>query len=152
MIADALQPQTFEEGEVIITEGDSDFDSMNFYLVEKGTAVATYEGNEIGVMNVGDYFGEKALIERKPRFARRSLILLMSVVLRRCTYGSSATVESEELASNSAARRFMSSGRAPKGCCPRGAPSSASGKPSVKPHRVRTPLPRKTRTAAPSPM
>ena len=44
---------------------------MHFYLIEKGVAVATQgaDNTEVGVMVEGGYFGEKALIEHKPRAA-----------------------------------------------------------------------------------
>jgi len=70
-IADVLESVEFEEGEEIITYGDSDRSKMKFYFVEKGSAVAIGADGEtvIGQMNEGTYFGEKALLENKPRAA-----------------------------------------------------------------------------------
>jgi cAMP-dependent protein kinase regulator len=68
-LADALVEKDFEDGQVVIKEGDDDFEDMHFYLIENGVAVATQGDVEVGVMTEGGYFGEKALIEHKPRAA-----------------------------------------------------------------------------------
>eukprot|EP00736_Rhodelphis_marinus_P009990 Rmarinus@m.27324 len=72
-IADALYPMSFEDGEVVIKQGDTDRSTMRFYIVESGEAVATVPKDGVnvvvGTMKTGDYFGEKALIESKPRAA-----------------------------------------------------------------------------------
>ena len=68
-IADALETQKFQPGATIIKEGDI---GEAFYILEAGTA-AVYKnatGNEV-VHNYskGDYFGELALLDDKPRAA-----------------------------------------------------------------------------------
>jgi len=68
-IADALNAQRYKAGDVIIREGDPGED---FFLLEAGQAEA-YK-NEAGPHPVkqyhkGDYFGELALLDNKPRAA-----------------------------------------------------------------------------------
>ncbi|KAJ1971848.1 hypothetical protein H4R35_005017 [Dimargaris xerosporica] len=69
-IADALESVVFEDNEVVIEQGDV---GDNFYIIESGEATVTK--NEGGVMRVypslnkGDYFGELALLNDKPRQA-----------------------------------------------------------------------------------
>jgi len=68
-IADALNAQRYKAGDVIIREGDPGED---FFLLESGQAEA-YK-NEAGPHPVkqyhkGDYFGELALLDNKPRAA-----------------------------------------------------------------------------------
>lgn len=72
-LADALMPCEYEDGEVIIKQGDDDRDVFRFYIVTEGEATATIkkDGKEavVASITVNDYFGEKALIEHKPRAA-----------------------------------------------------------------------------------
>lgn len=61
-IADALEPITFKDGEVVLKEGDT---GDSFYLIEQGTALFYKSGgsNEqqlVNEMNKGDYFGGKS--------------------------------------------------------------------------------------------
>ena len=68
-IADALETQKFPAGSVIIKEGDI---GEAFYLLESGSA-AVYKrqtGEQIiATYKKGDYFGELALLDDKPRAA-----------------------------------------------------------------------------------
>ncbi|MCJ1296694.1 hypothetical protein MMC34_008260 [Xylographa carneopallida] len=68
-IADALETQKFPAGSTIIREGDP---GEAFYLLESGTA-AVYKretGQEaLTTYKKGDYFGELALLDDKPRAA-----------------------------------------------------------------------------------
>lgn len=62
-IADALETETFETGEVVIRQGDV---GEYFYLVESGEAEAIIEGR--GVVKEykrGDYFGGKVHFTQK---------------------------------------------------------------------------------------
>ncbi|KAL6236886.1 camp-dependent protein kinase regulatory subunit [Aspergillus navahoensis] len=67
-IADALDTIKFPAGEYIIKEGDP---GDAFYLLESGEAEAFMEGVEEPVKSYkrGDYFGELALLDDKPRAA-----------------------------------------------------------------------------------
>ena len=68
-IADALETQKFPEGSTIIREGDP---GEAFYLLESGSAVVYRNESGDEVLNEygkGDYFGELALLDDKPRAA-----------------------------------------------------------------------------------
>ena len=67
-IADALESVKFASGDQIITEGAP---GDNFYLLEAGEAQAFKNGVEKSVKDYkrGDYFGELALLDDKPRAA-----------------------------------------------------------------------------------
>lgn len=68
-IADALEPRRFKDGETIIREGDPGED---FFLLESGEA-EVYKSdagsNPVKLYKKGDYFGELALLDDKPRAA-----------------------------------------------------------------------------------
>lgn len=67
-IADALESSKFASGEPIIREGDQ---GSTFYIMISGEADA-YKSNEQGVVKhyqKGDFFGELALLNDKPRAA-----------------------------------------------------------------------------------
>ncbi|EQC41349.1 hypothetical protein SDRG_01323 [Saprolegnia diclina VS20] len=71
-VADALRVATFNDGEVIIRQGD---DGNLFYIISEGTAVCTKQVSpsdpvqEIGLLSTGAYFGEIALLTTRPRQA-----------------------------------------------------------------------------------
>ncbi len=70
-IADALESMTFEKGDTIIREGEV---GDAFYLLEEGEADVYKRGVEGGKTVVktygkGDFFGELALLDDKPRAA-----------------------------------------------------------------------------------
>lgn len=67
-IADALDTTKFSAGEHIIREGEP---GDNFYLLETGKASAYKSGvdNPVKEYERGDYFGELALLDDKPRAA-----------------------------------------------------------------------------------
>ncbi|KAJ1551301.1 hypothetical protein HK096_001568 [Nowakowskiella sp. JEL0078] len=71
-IADALESVTFNDGEVVIKQGDR---GENFYIIESGE-VQVSQTDEVGVehkspdtLKKGTYFGELALITNEPRKA-----------------------------------------------------------------------------------
>mmetsp|Transcript_10977 Transcript_10977/g.20317 ORF Transcript_10977/g.20317 Transcript_10977/m.20317 type:complete len:350 (-) Transcript_10977:168-1217(-) len=73
-IADVMEEQNFEENETVIKQGENDFAKMKFYIVTKGKAkvvidTETEKAVQVGVIEKGGYFGEKALIEKVPRAA-----------------------------------------------------------------------------------
>ncbi|THX71581.1 camp-dependent protein kinase A regulatory subunit [Aureobasidium pullulans] len=67
-IADALETQKMPAGSTIIREGDV---GDHFYMLESGTAAVYKSGIEQSLKqyNKGDYFGELALLDDKPRAA-----------------------------------------------------------------------------------
>ncbi|KAJ1928101.1 hypothetical protein IWQ60_002361 [Tieghemiomyces parasiticus] len=69
-IADALDTVVFQDNEVVIRQGDV---GDNFYIIESGEATVTKEENGITrtypSLKKGDYFGELALLNDKPRQA-----------------------------------------------------------------------------------
>eukprot|EP00444_Apocalathium_aciculiferum_P028453 CAMPEP_0183438986 /NCGR_PEP_ID=MMETSP0370-20130417/77726_1 /TAXON_ID=268820 /ORGANISM="Peridinium aciculiferum, Strain PAER-2" /LENGTH=420 /DNA_ID=CAMNT_0025627331 /DNA_START=55 /DNA_END=1317 /DNA_ORIENTATION=+ len=70
-LADALQKQTVQKGEHVITQGE---EGSKFYLVEEGelAAMKSTEGDperEVKSYKMGDYFGELALINEVTRQA-----------------------------------------------------------------------------------
>lgn len=67
-IADALDTQSLPAGEVIIREGDI---GESFFILESGEAEVFKQGNDAPLTSYkrGDYFGELALLDDKPRAA-----------------------------------------------------------------------------------
>lgn len=67
-IADALETVKFAAGQNIITEGEP---GTNFYMLESGNAQAFKQGVDHPVKEYkrGDYFGELALLNDRPRAA-----------------------------------------------------------------------------------
>lgn len=67
-IADALETTKYPAGSAIIKEGEA---GDKFYILESGEAEAHVRGTSGAVKNYkkGDYFGELALLEDKPRAA-----------------------------------------------------------------------------------
>ncbi|CAM9327250.1 unnamed protein product [Laminaria digitata] len=72
-LADAVEPITFADGDTIIQEGESDRSQFKFYIVETGEARAyvLQDGEEVLMSHLGpgEYFGEKALVDKTPRTA-----------------------------------------------------------------------------------
>lgn len=56
----------FDDGELIIPEGE---EGLGFYLVMSGSARVVRGGEEIDLLESGEFFGEVALIEGTPRTA-----------------------------------------------------------------------------------
>ena len=67
-IADALETQKYPANTTIIKEGDV---GAHFYILETGTAAVFKRGHDTKLKeyNHGDYFGELALLDDKPRAA-----------------------------------------------------------------------------------
>ena len=72
-LADALTPVEFQPNEIILKQNDPAVDKYKFYLVTDGNATVTMEQTEkqavVGGLTTNDYFGEKALLDKKPRAA-----------------------------------------------------------------------------------
>jgi len=71
VVADALEPETFAKGEVIVKQGDC---GDVFYIIIEGEAIVTQvdrEGNPKHLVDLkpSDYFGEIALLTDRPRAA-----------------------------------------------------------------------------------
>ena len=69
-VADALLTRTFNDGEAIIKQGEQ---AQCMYFVEQGSVRIVREqdgrSKELKVCEAGDYFGELALLTKKPRAA-----------------------------------------------------------------------------------
>ena len=71
-LSDAFKEETYKKGQFVIKEGE---EGSVFYIIEYGEAVATKvlkEGGpatEVKHYKVGDYFGERALLQNEPRAA-----------------------------------------------------------------------------------
>merc|ERR1719211_977628 len=71
-VADALEAISFEDGDVVVTQGESGND---FFIILDGSAIVTQfrnegdEGVEVGRLGPSDYFGEIALLLDRPRAA-----------------------------------------------------------------------------------
>merc|ERR1712168_1608951 len=71
-VADSLEATSFEDGDVVVTQGESGND---FFIILDGSAIVTQtrnegeEGVEVGRLGPSDYFGEIALMLDRPRAA-----------------------------------------------------------------------------------
>ncbi|CAH8657656.1 unnamed protein product [Schistosoma rodhaini] len=71
-VADALEPVRFEDGEVVVRQGEHGDD---FFIITEGTAAVLQrpsesgEQVEVGKLRPSDYFGEIALLLDRPRAA-----------------------------------------------------------------------------------
>lgn len=71
-LADAFKESTAAKGDYIIKEGEPGND---LYLLQSGSAIATKtlkageDPTQVMEYKVGDYFGERALIQNEPRAA-----------------------------------------------------------------------------------
>lgn len=72
-VAAALEPRDYGDGQTVIAEGDPG-DSMYFIVrgcvrIEKRAQAGTAVRKTLTVLEAGDYFGEMALLDQKPRSA-----------------------------------------------------------------------------------
>jgi CRP/FNR family cyclic AMP-dependent transcriptional regulator len=65
-VANASRVAVHGPGQEVTAEGDG---GVAFHLVLEGTGKVTIKGKQIGKIGPGDYFGEIALIDGKPRTA-----------------------------------------------------------------------------------
>lgn len=75
-IIDALETEVFPKDTTIIKQGDS---GENFYFLLQGKCRVEKDGETVGELGAGDYFGERALLTDEPRAA--SIIALGPVAL-----------------------------------------------------------------------
>lgn len=65
-IAEVSHLLSFEDGELILPQGE---EGLGFYLLLSGQARVVRDGAEVAIMTPGDFFGEVALLEGRPRTA-----------------------------------------------------------------------------------
>ena len=65
-LADVGKRRTYEPEQEIVRQGTT---GTALYIILSGRARVERDGNEVGVLGVGDFFGELALIEEHPRSA-----------------------------------------------------------------------------------
>lgn len=92
-ICDALQPAHYQEGEVIVSQGEP---GHEFFIIEEGTAAVTMGQTdeqagirevEVTRISTGDYFGELALLHDSPRAATvRALTPVKCVILSKADF------------------------------------------------------------------
>ncbi|UYV79618.1 PRKAR2B [Cordylochernes scorpioides] len=71
-LCDALETQTYGDKAVIFREGD---EAHGMYLVEKGQVrISSSKESNLALLNAGDYFGELALITKRPRAATATAV------------------------------------------------------------------------------
>jgi CRP-like cAMP-binding protein len=83
-------PLDVPAGKVLTTEGET---GREFFVIVNGKAEATRGGVSIGVLGAGSFFGEMALLDRKPRTATVTTLEPTSVLVITAT-AFSALVES----------------------------------------------------------
>lgn len=69
VIADCLLSEIYEDGSVIIAQGDAVDSTSKFYIVETGSVVCTRSGQVVKEVGPGGFFGELAIITDEPRAA-----------------------------------------------------------------------------------
>lgn len=65
-IRSSLDQVAVPAGKLLVEEGRI---GMEFFLITKGTAKVTRQGRKVATLGPGNYFGELALLDRKPRSA-----------------------------------------------------------------------------------
>jgi len=70
LLMDSMKESKFAKGEDIITEGEEVKETANFYIISSGSVKVTANGDLVKAsLTSGNYFGEIALLEDKPRMA-----------------------------------------------------------------------------------
>ena len=62
----SMQERTYEAGAVIVRQGDP---GLGFFLITEGKVEVTHDGHRVREMGAGEFFGEMALMEERPRTA-----------------------------------------------------------------------------------
>jgi CRP/FNR family cyclic AMP-dependent transcriptional regulator len=65
-LAVSLKERNLSKGDVILSEGKS---GIGFFVIGEGTVTYNVHGKDVGTGGPGDYFGEIALIDDRPRMA-----------------------------------------------------------------------------------
>ena len=68
-IAHALRVVVYSDGDVIIQQGE---EGTSFFIINEGEVKCTKGGRELMTMSAGEFFGERALLRREKRAAKRS--------------------------------------------------------------------------------
>jgi CRP-like cAMP-binding protein len=66
LVADMCRQHEFDAGDVIVTEGER---SSRFYMIVDGGVEVRRQGQRVGALGPGQYFGEYAVIDKAPRSA-----------------------------------------------------------------------------------
>jgi CRP-like cAMP-binding protein len=77
-IAAMAEPRTAEEGAEVAREGDP---GLEFFVVVAGDAIATVDGDEVGRITAGGFFGEMALLDGGERVATVTATSDMSLLV-----------------------------------------------------------------------
>jgi len=65
-IARSLRERVYEPGSVIVKQGDP---GLGFFLITQGRVEVTHENHHVRDLGPGEFFGEMALMEERPRSA-----------------------------------------------------------------------------------
>jgi CRP-like cAMP-binding protein len=65
-LADSMSETSFAAGEEVVAQGKS---GVGFFVILDGTARVSQDGEEVGRLAAGEYFGEMALIDGDLRLA-----------------------------------------------------------------------------------
>jgi CRP-like cAMP-binding protein len=76
--------RTYTAGEAIVSEGTT---GTALYILLSGRAKVDQDGNQLGELSAGDFFGELALIEEHPEVAIPILRVLIARLHRREHHG-----------------------------------------------------------------
>ncbi len=77
-IAAMAEPRSVEAGTEVTREGD---EGLEFFVVVDGEAIASVDGDEIGRIGAGGFFGEMALIDGGERVATVTAATPMSLLV-----------------------------------------------------------------------
>ena len=65
-LAEEFNERSYPAGAAMATEGEG---GLVFFIIESGEATVSIGGDEVARMGPGEYFGEVALIDKRPRTA-----------------------------------------------------------------------------------
>lgn len=65
-VARSMRERIYEPGAVIVRQGDP---GVGFFLITEGLVEVTHDDHHVRNMGPGEFFGEMALIEERPRSA-----------------------------------------------------------------------------------
>jgi CRP/FNR family cyclic AMP-dependent transcriptional regulator len=65
-LARSMRERTYEPGAVIVRQGDP---GVGFFLITDGVVEVSHDGHHVRDLGPGEFFGEMALMEERPRSA-----------------------------------------------------------------------------------